>query len=422
MKHQVGAAMPPCFENWCRRFDDLFSRQIQRQDWRIYLGGLLGESERKNLTQIASNTVDGCYNSLRHFLNDAPWDEAKLNERRLEVMQQCRQTKLQQGFTLIVDDSGHRKSGNATAGVGRQYIGEIGKTDNGVVLLTTYFYDGVRKLPLDVALYQHASSLELGKADPKFVKKPELALQLIDKCLERGYRPKITLIDAGYGNNTPFVKQLESRNLTYIAAIAKNRQVTYQPPTEKEPRKHALEEIAQALPAERFTRVQLDLEQPRNVWVALLQVHIPKLEGWRTVAIQLNASTWAQATEVDYFLSNAPTHAISATWVATTYSQRNWVEVFYREAKGWLGLREYQVRDAKSLKRHWILVFTAYTFILWHQLTGGFRRQWATKPLHTFAEALEAFRTAVEFRFVRWLNTHIDVFAAHKAKSGYVWA
>ncbi len=67
-------------------------------------------------------------------------------------------------------------------------------------------------------------------------------------------------------------------------------------------------------------------------------------------------------------------------------------------------------------------VFTAYTFILWHQLTGGFRRQWATKPLHTFVEALEAFRTAVEFRFVGWLNTHIDVFAAHKAKSGYVWA
>jgi SRSO17 transposase len=47
--------------------------------------------------------------------------------------------------------------GAATDGVGRQYIGEIGKTDNGIVLLTTYLYDGVRRLPLDVALYQHAS-------------------------------------------------------------------------------------------------------------------------------------------------------------------------------------------------------------------------------------------------------------------------
>ena len=41
-----------------------------------------------------------------------------------------------------MDDSGHRKSGNFTAGVGRQYIGEIGKTDNGNVVVTTHLYDG----------------------------------------------------------------------------------------------------------------------------------------------------------------------------------------------------------------------------------------------------------------------------------------
>ena len=119
MKHQVGAAMPKCFENWCRRFDDLFSRQAQSQAFRIYLGGMLGESERKNISQITSNTVDSSYNQVRHFLNDAPWDEAKLNQRRIEVMHQCRQTKPQAGFTLILDDSGHRKSGDATDGVGR---------------------------------------------------------------------------------------------------------------------------------------------------------------------------------------------------------------------------------------------------------------------------------------------------------------
>ena len=56
-------------------------------------------------------------------------------------------------IALIIDDSGHRKSGNFTAGVGRQYIGEIGKTDNGVVVVTTHLYDGVKSLPLDIALY-----------------------------------------------------------------------------------------------------------------------------------------------------------------------------------------------------------------------------------------------------------------------------
>ena len=83
-------------------------------------------------------------------MTEAPGNAGLLNERRLQVMQQCSQTKIRRGFTLIIDDSGQRKSGKLTAGTGRQYIGEIGKTDNGVVLVTTHLYDGVKSLPLDV--------------------------------------------------------------------------------------------------------------------------------------------------------------------------------------------------------------------------------------------------------------------------------
>ena len=72
--------------------------------------------------------------------------------------------------------------------------------------------------------------------------------------------------------------------------------------------------------------------------------------------------------------------------------------------------------------KHFILVFCAYTFIQWHRLTGGLRRRWANKPLNTFAEALEAFRTAVSCRFVKWLNENLDVFIAYKASLGFVWA
>jgi hypothetical protein len=67
-------------------------------------------------------------------------------------------------------------------------------------------------------------------------------------------------------------------------------------------------------------------------------------------------------------------------------------------------------------------VFCAYTFILWHTLTGGLRRRWASKPLNTFTEALEAFRTAMSFRFIEWLNHNRDVFFAYKAALGFVWA
>ncbi len=421
MKETTPAAMPPCFDRWCKRFDDVWTHQAQKREFRNYIGGLLGESERKNLSQMASNAVGVTYHRLHHFLTEAPWSVEQVNERRLNVMNQCSQSRISRGFTLIVDDSGHRKSGNFTVGVGRQYIGEIGKTDNGIVVVTTHLYDGKKSLPLDIELYQHASSLPQGKKDLKFKKKPELALALIDRSLERGYRPGIVVIDAGYGNNTTFLLELEKRKLKYLGGLAKNRKVIIATSVNQQ-EEIRLDKLAESLPVEAFIPVQLNLDKPKTVWVATRVVEISPLEGKRSIAIVMNASTFSQATAIDYFITNVSPSIVTPEWIVQTYSQRNWVEVFYREAKGWLGLREYQVRDKRSLMRHFILVFCAYTFILWHTLTGGLRRRWANKPLNTFTEALEAFRTAMSFRFVEWLNRNRDVFLAYKAALGFVWA
>ncbi len=74
-------------------------------------------------------------------------------------------------------------------------------------------------------MLRYADSLPEGKEDPKFKKKPELALGLIDKSLNRGYRPGIVLIDAAYGNNRSFLLKLEKKKLKYIGGIAKNRNI-----------------------------------------------------------------------------------------------------------------------------------------------------------------------------------------------------
>jgi SRSO17 transposase len=421
MKETTPAAMPPCFNRWCQRFDDIFSHQAQKREFRNYLGGLLGESERKNIKQMAANAVGVTYHKLHHFLTAAPWSFSELNQRRLEVMNQCHQTKISRGFSLIIDDSGHRKSGNFTEVVGRQYIGEIGKTENGVVAVTSHLYDGIKSLPLDIELYQKADSLPFGNADPEFKKKPEIARDLIDQSLARGYRPGIVLIDAGYGNNTSFLQELEKRKLKYIGGIAKNRKVIVQKVADKK-EEIRVDNLASSLPSEAFSKIQLLLEKPRTVWVARTEIELSKYTGKKVIVIVMNAATYDEATDIDYLITNVELSTATEEWVVKTYSQRNWVEVFYREAKGWLGLKEYQVRDKRSLMRHLILVFCAYTFILWHTLTGGLRRRWANKPLNTFTEALEAFRTAISFRFVKWLNENWDVFSAYKASLGFVWA
>ena len=137
MRETISTAMPPCFDRWCKRFDNIFKTKAQKKEFRHYLGGLLGESERKNLSQMAEDTVDVSYHSLRHFLVRASWGEQQINDCRLELMKSCGQTKPSTGFSLIIDDSAHRKSGcaqslesapssgNFTDGVGRQYIGKM---------------------------------------------------------------------------------------------------------------------------------------------------------------------------------------------------------------------------------------------------------------------------------------------------------
>ncbi len=148
-------------------------------------------------------------------------------------------------MTLILDDSGHRKSGNFTAGVGRQYMVEIGKTDQVIVTLTTHYYDGKKSLSLDIELYQHSSSFPEGKKDKLFQKKPDLGIELIDRSLDRGYHPGIVLIDAGHDNNTTFLKKLEESRLKYLGAVAKNRKILIKN-SSKEGKEIRIDELAKS--------------------------------------------------------------------------------------------------------------------------------------------------------------------------------
>ena len=42
-------------------------------------GGLLGESERKNIYQMASDNVEVTYHKLHHFLTEATWSAEEIN-------------------------------------------------------------------------------------------------------------------------------------------------------------------------------------------------------------------------------------------------------------------------------------------------------------------------------------------------------
>lgn len=52
-------------------------------------------------------------------------------------------------------------------------------------------------------------------------------------------------------------------------------------------------------------------------------------------------------------------------WIVIIFYERNYIENFYREIKGCLGLKEYFVRDKISMMCYFILVFVVYIFFFY---------------------------------------------------------
>jgi hypothetical protein len=74
---------------------------------------------------------------LQFFLSESRWDPGRVNARRLELLLADPATAPHDAGVLVIDDSGDRKDGTKTAHVGHQWPGRYGKTDNGVVTVTT---------------------------------------------------------------------------------------------------------------------------------------------------------------------------------------------------------------------------------------------------------------------------------------------
>ena len=68
--------------------------------------------------------------SLHHFLQDASWDVNRVREIRL-----CLTLLLigDEEIMLCIDETGDKKKGSATDYVAHQYIGNLGKTENGMI-------------------------------------------------------------------------------------------------------------------------------------------------------------------------------------------------------------------------------------------------------------------------------------------------
>ena len=371
---------PGPLEDYATQFDPLLASVAQRRGLRDYLQGLLLPRDRnKTLTALAdAEPIVGAQHRqvqrLQWFLSESTWDHEQVNQQRIELLQADPATAPHAQGVLVIDDTGDRKDGNATAHVARQYLGSVGKTDNGIVCVTSLWADPRCYWPLHLVPYTPASRLPKGKTDPGFRTKPQLAAELVQAAQQAGIPFRAVVADCFYGDNTGFVEALGAAKVAFVLAL-KPRKGTWAPEDEPHTPVEAARQLGWGGPGRpgawrRVTRRFRD-GHTETWWAA--DAH---LGGWgpdrhhRLVVATTDPatlpklSTWYLLTNLHRPPARRAQQAQLAEIVAT-YGLRNWVEQGYKQVKDELGWADFQVRSDRAIRRHWTLVCCAFSFC-WH--------------------------------------------------------
>jgi hypothetical protein len=374
---------PGPLEEYAARFDELFSTLAQRRGFREYLQGLLLPKDRnKTLTALAgTEPIVGAQGApvqrLQFFLSESGWEADSVNARRLQLLREDLASIPHEDGVLIIDETGDRKDGKKTAYVAHQYLSSVGRIANGIVSVSSVWADEGIYYPLHIEPYEPAERLPGGKADPALRTKPQIGVELVDRAREAHVPFRAVVADSVYGESPNFEGQLWKAKVPYVLSLR--------------PRKGrwAEEEVAHT-PEEAAQRLRWNGPEDPGEWKAIIRrfrdgheerwwaAEVETLVGYgpqesvRLVAVSTDPSTlpanssWYLTTNLPVAGSSgekqSPLAAASLEEIVRLYGLRMWVEQSYKQVKGELGFSEFQVRSERAIRRHWQLVFCAFSF------------------------------------------------------------
>jgi hypothetical protein len=373
---------PGLLEEYAARFDDLFTHVAQRRGMRECLAGLLAPRDRnKTLTALAgAEPVTGAQNPavqrLQFFLSESRWDPERVNARRLELLLADPATAPHEGGVLVIDDSGDRKDGTKTAHVGHQWLGRYGKTDRGVVTVTTLWADERLYYPVHAVPYAPAKHFAKGKNDPAFRTKLAIGAGLAAQAKAAGFVFRAVAADSAYGDQDGFRGELAEAGLPFVMALKPRRGTWAYGPDAHTP-VDAARELAWGGPDDPgdwhpVTRAFRDGHT--QTWYAA-----DAALGWwgpdgttRVVvattdpATLPDKATWYLATNLPRpggpREAESPHPAAPLAEVVRIYGIRHWIEQSYKQVKDELGWADFQVRSDIAIRRHQALVNCAFCF------------------------------------------------------------
>ena len=337
------------------------------------------------MTQISDPCSDINNQAFSHFLSQSPWDHRTLQNWVRDLGSRF----IGKNGALVIDECGNPKAGSKSVGVCRQYLGNIGKVDNGQVgVFLAYVKQGTRLL-LDFRLYlpkswtsdpERCKVAGIPENEQVFRKKAELAYEMIVEAHKAGIHFSHICMDGFYGSQPWLLTKLELINLFYVADIGSKVYVYLTEPVYSIPlRKGSRGKIPSRKNVFNTCRVRVDTIMKtithwkyvriRKSMDGFLEVKFTVIKVWRIdkdisepLPVWLLIRKELDDSDIKYSFCNA-LEIQSWDRLAKMQSERYWIERSFEDAIALAGMADYQVRNWKAWHHHMSLVLVAMFWI-----------------------------------------------------------
>jgi SRSO17 transposase len=334
-----------------------FRRAEARARARRYLDALLSPIERKNGWQVAEYLGEPGPQGVQRLLNAADWEaDAVRDDLRTYLIEHLGDA----GGVLIVDETGFLKKGTKSAGVARQYSGTAGRRENQQIGVFLAYASPRGCAFLDRALYlpeiwadDPARRAAAGiPASVAFATKIELARAMLARAFDAKIPVRWVVGDSVYGHDD-LRTWLEERGRRYVLGV---------------PCTHLIWTMGQQVEARALVgRLSAD------GWTrcsAGAGSQGPRLYDWACLRLPYEVAAgmahWLlirrgvrDPTELKFFRVYGPTDTAVKEMIRVA-GVRWAIEMAIQQAKGEVGLDQYEVRKWDAWYRHITLALLAH--------------------------------------------------------------
>ena len=344
---------------------DRFERREPRQRALAYLKGLLSPLERKNGWQLAEFAGDSTPDGVQRLLATYEWDEDLVRDDLRDYVVKHLGDPC---GVLVIDETGFIKKGTKSVGVKRQYSGTAGRIENCQIGVFLAYASSKGRAFLDRELYlpkewaeDQDRRIEAGvPSDRAFQTKPQLAKAMLQRALEAGVPASWVTADEVYGNDRRLRVWLEEQGVPHVLAVKSTEPLWVW--TEKGPAQVGAAKLASQVLDEDWVRLSAGdgAKGPRMYDWARVDIRPLKEPGngyWLLVRRSI-----AKPEEMAYYVCFGPQDTTLEELVRVAGIRWS-IEEGFEQAKGEVGLDQYQVRKWVSWYRHITLALLAHAFL-----------------------------------------------------------